>query len=92
MKHNYGFPTRDELETAIVKALEQYKGEATVREINDAVVQILELPEEIVELEDESGLGTKLDYRLRWCRTNLKNEGKIVNVQRGTWKLMKGRK
>lgn len=38
-------------------------------------------------LEDESGLGTKLDYRLRWCRTNIKSKRKIKNVKRGTWAL-----
>ena len=38
-------------------------------------------------LDDESGLGTKLDYRLRWCRTNLKVKHKLKNVKRGTWTL-----
>lgn len=38
-------------------------------------------------LEDESGLGTKLDYRLRWCRTNLKTKHKLKNVKRGTWTI-----
>ena len=41
-------------------------------------------------LEDESGLGTKLDYRLRWCRTNLKAKNKLKNVKRGTWTLADG--
>lgn len=40
-----------------------------------------------LSLEDESGLGTKLDYRLRWCRTNLKSKHKIKNIKRGTWAL-----
>ena len=51
------------------------------------VIEVLSLSDEIVQLEDESGLGTKLNYRLRWARTNLKSKGKIKNVTRGTWTL-----
>ena len=80
------FPSNSELEGAIVEALKQLGGEASTSQINDKVIEILQLPQEIVELEDESGLGTKLNYRLRWCRTNIK--GKFIeNVNRGTWKL-----
>ena len=51
-------------------------------------MEILTLPEEVVQFEDESGLGTKLNYRLRWTRTNLKLKGKMQNVTRGTWTLL----
>lgn len=44
------------------------------------VIEILDLPNKIVNLEDESDMGTKLNYRLRWCRTNLKSAGKIKNI------------
>lgn len=80
------FPSNSELERAIVEALAQLGGEASTTQINDKVVEILQLPQEIVELEDESGLGTKLNYRLRWCRTNIKGKY-IENVNRGTWRL-----
>lgn len=85
MKNN-PFPSNAELENAIVEALKQFGGEATTSQINDKVIEILQLPQEIVELEDESGLGTKLNYRLRWCRTNIKGKY-IENVNRGTWRL-----
>lgn len=81
------FPTKTELEKAIVLAIKNLGGEASVTDINQEVVRILELPEEVVMLEDESGLGTKLDYRLRWCRTELKSKHKIKNVKRGIWTL-----
>lgn len=83
------FPTRAMLEDAIIVALEAFGGKATTREINSKVIEILALPQEIVELEDESGLGTKLDYRLRWCRTNLKAKGRIFNERKGIWCLVR---
>lgn len=82
------FPSRIELEEAVVAALEALGGEATVPQINQKVIEILQLPPEIVELEDENDMGTKLNYRLRWCRTNLKGI-KIENPTRGIWRLKK---
>lgn len=82
------FPTRPELEEGILNALATLGGEADVPAINKKLIEQMNLPKEVIELEDESGLGTKLDYRLRWCRTNLKAAGKIINVKRGTWKLL----
>ena len=86
MKKMY-FPTRDSLEKAILEAIKNLGGEAKVKDINKEVIRILNIPDEIVMIEDESGLGTKLDYRLRWCRTNLKNKKLIKNVTKGTWAL-----
>ena len=80
------FPTNKELEQAVVDALGLLGGEATVTEINKKVIEILKLPEEIVLLEDSSCTCTKLDYRLRWCRTNLKGK-KIENISKGTWRI-----
>lgn len=86
MKKTY-FPSNNMLEDAVLESLKAMNGTATTEQINQKVIEILELPEEIVQLEDESGLGTKLNYRLRWARTNLKSKGKIKNVTRGTWTL-----
>ena len=86
MKKIY-FPSNSTLEEAVLIALENLGGTANVPAINQEVINILELPKEIVMLEDESGLGTKLDYRLSWCRTNLKTKHKLKNVKRGTWTI-----
>ena len=75
------------LEDAILKALEELGGVATTKEINNKVIEILKLPDEIVLYEDDTSTGTKLDYRLRWARTNLKTKGKIANKKKGTWVL-----
>ena len=81
------FPTNKMLEEAVIEALQSFGGEAKVPEINAKVIEILQLPQEIVELEDDYGIGTKLNYRLRWARTNLKGK-KIDNVVKGTWRLI----
>ena len=86
MKETY-FPSNSVLEEAVINSIEALGGTATTEQINQKVIEILDLPEEIVTLEDESGLGTKLNYRLRWCRTNLKSKNKLENVKRGTWTL-----
>lgn len=82
------FPSNSMLEEAVLKSLELLEGTATTEQINTKVIEVLSLSDEIVRLEDESGLGTKLNYRLRWARTNLKSKGKIKNVTRGTWTLV----
>lgn len=86
MKKTY-LPPNVVLEEAVLQAIKNLGGEAEVSAINQEVIDILKLPEEVVMLEDESGLETKLDYRLRWCRTNLKSKHKIKNIKRGTWAL-----
>lgn len=81
------FSSNNILDDAVFESLKMLNGTATTEQINQKVIQILELPNEIVQLEDESGLGTKLNYRLRWARTSLKSKGKIKNVTRETWTL-----
>ena len=86
MRNN--FPSNKELDSAIIEALTQLGGEAKTADIDAKVIEILELPDEIVNLEDDSGICTKLNYCLRWCRTKLKKEGKISSIQKGLWKLL----
>ena len=86
MKTMY-FPSNSMLEEAVLKSLGLLEGTTTTEQINAKVIEVLSLLDEVVQLEDESGLGTKLNYRLRWARTNLKSKGKIKNVKRGTWML-----
>lgn len=86
MKKTY-FPSNSMLEEAVIKSMALLGGTATTKQINQKVIEVLDLTDEIVQLEDESGLGTKLNYRLRWARTNLKSKGKIKNVTKGTWSI-----
>ena len=65
----------------MLKALKELGGEATTELIDEKVIEVLQFLDEIVQTEDESGLGTKLNYRLRWSRTNLKLHGQIKNIK-----------
>ena len=68
--------------------LNEIKEENKILKSEDEIVrEILNLSEEIVLMEDENGIDTKLNYRLRWCRTNLKQHKKIRNIKRGVWTL-----
>lgn len=81
------FPTQKDLCDATIQAIKNLGGIAGTQAINEEVVKILHIPEEVVNLEDDSGLGTRLDYRLRWCKTELKSKHKIMNIKRGTWAI-----
>ncbi|MFZ7133212.1 MAG: winged helix-turn-helix domain-containing protein [Eubacteriales bacterium] len=82
---NHYFPEKNELKEATLQAIRDFGGVATTQQINSKVAEILKLSEEILSLEDESGLGTMYEYRMRWIRTELK--GQIINPKRGTWVL-----
>lgn len=82
------FPTNNQLCDAVLVALEKLGGEAKTADIDEKVIEVLQLPPEVVELEDESGICTKLNYCLRWCRTKLKGEF-IESPKKGTWRLIK---
>lgn len=81
-------PTRKELTEAIITA---FNNDAsiilTTAEINDKVAKILNIPEELLLLEDENCSGSKYSYLMRWARTELKQKHKITNPERGKWKL-----
>lgn len=83
-RKNY-FPEKSELKEATIQALKSFGGIATTQQINLKVAEILNLSDEVLTMEDESGLGTVYEYRMRWIRTELK--GKILNPKRGTWVL-----
>ena len=67
--------------------LKEKNSECTTEYINDQVAKHLNLSEEYLLSEDENGLGTAYNYRMRWIRTELKKEGKIINIKRGIWRI-----
>lgn len=81
----YG-PTKNELKEATLEVLEKANDECTTKYVNDQVAKVLGLSEEYLSKEDESGIGTAYNYRMRWIRTELKKEGKIKNTKRGIWR------
>jgi restriction system protein len=76
----------DDLFNPTLEALHGLGGSASVSEIEDFVVELLNLTED--EIGDiHRGTTTKLNYRLRWSRNYLKNYGLLENSERGVWAL-----
>ena len=80
-------PTQLELIEPTFNAMVELGGSATIEEIRDKVIEMLQLSDEIV---DEPHIGkatqqTELEYQLAWARTRLKSYGAITNSSRGVW-------
>lgn len=86
-------PKLDALLGPTIEALKQLGGSASNDEIHDKIVELMRLPEEVVEIpHDDSGSVTRLRYRMNWTRSYLKHVGALDNTQRGVWTLTaKGR-
>jgi restriction system protein len=75
-----------ELFNPILKALHDLGASASVSEIEDSVIEIMNLSDEEVN-DIHRGTTTKLNYRLRWARNYLKHYGLLENSSRGVWAL-----
>lgn len=86
-------PKLDALLGPTIEALEQLGGSASNDEIHDKVVELMKLPDDVIEIpHDDSGSITRLRYRMNWTRSYLKHVGALDNTQRGVWTLTaKGR-
>lgn len=73
------------LEEATIKILKQSGSVMEAHEIDEKVAKELRIPQEILEIEDANLTGTEYSYQMRWVRTKLKKEGKIINPERGKW-------
>ena len=68
-KSNSHFPTRASLIEATFKAITGCGGSATNDEIQEHVIEILELPDHIINMMHADNTQTRLHYELRWART-----------------------
>lgn len=89
-KSNSHFPTRASLIEATFKAITGCGGSATNDEIQEHVIEILELPDHIINMMHADNTQTRLHYELRWARTYLKKYGAIDNSVRGVWSIASG--
>ena len=55
--------------------------------INEMVARLLNIPDEILQIEDANCTGTEYAYQMRWVRTGMKKRGLIINPERGYWAL-----
>ena len=89
-KQNADFPSRATLIEATFKAMIACNGSASIEEIHEHVIQILGLPDSVINMMHSDKTQTKLQYELRWARTYLKKYGAIGNSARGVWSLISG--
>lgn len=82
-------PTFDRLMNPLIKALKELGGSGTIQEIYEKVVEILNLPNDVLEIPhaDEEGGQNEVGYRLAWARTYLKKFGVLENSARGIWAI-----
>ncbi|OCQ95752.1 restriction endonuclease [Nostoc sp. MBR 210] len=81
-------PTFDIMLLPAIQALQILGGSGTTEEIYDQVVQILNLPDKVLEIPHGSTSQSEVEYRLAWSRTYLKKYGLIENSARGIWSLV----
>ena len=82
-------PTQLELVEPTFSALVELGGSATISEIYDRVVAMLNLPDSVIDEPHKGNASqqTELEYQLAWARTRLKNYGAIANSKRGVWMI-----
>lgn len=85
-------PKYYELINPVFKSIHNLGGSATISEIEEEVIKLLNLSDEDVNKIHKKNI-TKLAYRLAWARSYLKHSGLIDNSERGVWILTsKGKK
>ena len=80
-------PSFDNLIAPMVSAFKAQGGSMTVQETEDAVAELLNLPESIRAVPHGDGPYTKFGYNLAWARTYLKKVEALSNSSRGIWSL-----
>jgi restriction system protein len=86
---NVTMPTFDKMMLPTIQALQKLGGSGTVDEIYEQVVELLSLPNEVLETLHGATAQSEVEYRLAWSRTYLKKFGLINNSgsTRGVWSL-----
>jgi len=82
-------PRKKELCAAILEVMSAHDGSMKTAEINAEVISLLGIPADMLEIEDANFTGTEYSYRMRWARTELKNQNKISSPKKGIWELNK---
>ncbi len=67
--------------------MDRLGGSGHIREIEDQVKQLLNLPDDVLGQLRPDGRQTVIDYRIAWARSHLRSEGFLDNPQRSVWTL-----
>jgi restriction system protein len=70
-----------------LQALREGGGTLTNEEIVDAVVNLMQLPEEILERKQQRHNLGEVEYRIAWAKSYLKKAGYLTQSERGVWAL-----
>lgn len=81
-------PTFDSMLLPTIQALQILGGSGTTEEIYEKVVQLLNVPDTVLEILHGSTSQSEVEYRLAWSRTYLKKYGLLQNSARGVWSLV----
>ncbi len=81
-------PTFDSMLLPTVKALKVLGGSGTIAEIYEQVIQLLDLPDQVLEITHGNTSQSEVEYRLAWSRTYLRKYGLLENSARGVWSLV----
>ena len=71
-----------------IQALQILGWSGTIEEIYDKVVEVLGIPDEVLEIPHNGTSQSEVEYRLGWSRTYLKKYGLLQNSARGVWSLV----
>lgn len=81
-------PQVEDLLWSTLVAIRDLGGSATIRELDEKVVQQGRFGEDVQSLpHGDDGRQTELEYRLAWARTYLRGIGAITNSSRGVWSV-----
>ena len=81
-------PTYDEMMLPTLRALQRLGGSGTISEIFEKVIEIMNLPADVLEAPHLNTNQSEVEYRLAWSRTYLKQYGALgAGSKRGVWLL-----
>lgn len=79
-------PSFEQTIKPILMALQENGGRATIAELDEKAIEMMNLPQEITKImHNGSGKQSEIAYRMAWGRSYLKKYGLITNVSRGVW-------
>lgn len=71
----------------ILQALRDGGGTLTNAEIVDAVIRLMQLPDEVLECKQSGHNMSEVEYRIAWAKSYLKQAGYLTQSTRGVWAL-----
>lgn len=78
-------PTYYELLWPTLQAVISLDGSGRIAEVNRAVIEREEYPDDLQAVPHGDGRQSEIEYRLAWARTYLKGMGLLNNSSRGVW-------